>query len=99
MSRSCPGNEDRLYGEEIGLLEAEGYDFELADACLIAIDASRMISTDTQRHLREILDADALMEELTHQIIVSTGPNNPAHVHRCEALVRNLRTHLRSRNS
>lgn len=29
------GNEDRLYGEEVSVLEAEGYDFELAGARLI----------------------------------------------------------------
>lgn len=54
------GNEDRLYGDEISILEAEGYDFELAGARLIAADASRMISEDTQRRLREVLDSDAL---------------------------------------
>lgn len=93
------GNEDRLYGEEIGILEAEGYDVELAGARLLAIDASRVVSADTQKNLREILDSDALMEELTNQIIVSSGPNEPEHVHRCEALVRTMRMNLKSEGS
>jgi len=93
------GNEERLYGEQIELLEAEGYDFELAGAHLIAIDASLMISADTQKHLREILDSDALMEELTNQIIVSTGPNDPEHVRRCEALVRTMSMNLKPQGS
>lgn len=69
------GNEDRLYGEEINVLEAEGYDFELAGARLIARDASRMVSADTQKRVQEILDSDALMEKLTNQMIVFSVRN------------------------
>jgi predicted nucleotidyltransferase len=85
------GNEDRLFGEDMNILEAEGYDFELAGARLIARDAARVVSVDTQKHLREILHSDALMEELTNQIIVSSPRNDPEHVRRCEMLIRNLR--------
>jgi predicted nucleotidyltransferase len=85
------GNEDRLYGEDMSVLEAEGYDFELAGALLIARDAARVVSADTQKRLREILESDALMEELTNQIIVSSPRNDPEHVRRCEMLIRKLR--------
>lgn len=85
------GNEDRLYGEDMAVLETEGYDFELAGALLIARDAARMISADTQKRLREILESDALMEELTNQIIISSGLNDPEHVRSCEALVGKMR--------
>ena len=85
------GNEDRLFGEDMNVLEAEGYDFELAGARLIAHDAARVVSADTQKRLREILESDALMEELTNQIIVSSPRNDPEHVRRCEMLIRNLR--------
>jgi predicted nucleotidyltransferase len=85
------GNEDRLFGEDMNVLEAEGYDFELAGARLIAHDAARVVSADTQKRLREILESDALMEELTNQIIVSSLRNDPEHVRRCEMLIRNLR--------
>jgi predicted nucleotidyltransferase len=85
------GNEDRLFGEDMNVLEAEGYDFELAGARLIAHDAARLVSADTQNRLREILESDALMEELTNQIIVSSPRNDPEHVRRCEMLIRNLR--------
>ena len=90
------GNEDRLYGEEMNLLEAEGYDFELAGARLIAFDASRTVSADTRTRLREILESEALMEELTNQIIVSSGRNDPEHVRRCEALIDKMRVQFRS---
>lgn len=69
------GNEDRLYGEEVSVLEAEGYDFELAGARLIASDAALVVSADTHNRLREILESDALMEELTNQMIVSSPRN------------------------
>jgi predicted nucleotidyltransferase len=85
------GNEDRLFGEDMDVLEAEGYDFELAGARLIARDAARMVSSDTQKRLREILESDALMEELTNQIIVSSPRNDPEDSRRCEMLIRNLR--------
>jgi predicted nucleotidyltransferase len=88
------GNEDRLFGEDMNVLEAEGYDFELAGARLIAHDAARVVSADTQKRLREILESDALMEELTNQIIVSSPRNDPEHVRRCEMLIRNLREGL-----
>jgi predicted nucleotidyltransferase len=85
------GNEDRLYGEDVSVLEAEGYDFELAGASLIARDAARVVSADTQKRLREILESDALMEELTNQIILASLRNDPEHVRRCEMLIRKLR--------
>lgn len=49
------------------------------------------VSADTQKRLREILESDALMEELTNQIIVSSGLNDPEHVRSCEALVSKMR--------
>jgi predicted nucleotidyltransferase len=90
------GNEDRLFSEEIDLLEAEGYDVELTGARLIARDATRTVSADTRKHLREILESDALMNDLTNQIIVSSGRNDSEHVTRCEALVRKMRAEFRS---
>jgi hypothetical protein len=48
------GNEHRLYGEELNVLEAEGYDFELAGARLIGHDAARVISPDTRNRVRAI---------------------------------------------
>jgi predicted nucleotidyltransferase len=85
------GNEDRLFGEDMNVLEAEGYDFELAGARLIGRDAARLASSDTQKRLREILESDALMEELTNQIIVSSLRNDPEHLGRCKMLIRDLR--------
>jgi predicted nucleotidyltransferase len=85
------GNEDRLYGEELSVLEAEGYDFELAGAQLVGRDAARIISEDTKKRARDILESDSQMEDLTNQIIVSSVRNDPEYVRRCELLVTRLR--------
>ena len=85
------GNEDRLYGEEVGLLEAEDYDVELAGARLLARDSARMVSTDTKERARKILLSDAQMKQLTNDIILASSRSDADHVLRCEQLVRNLR--------
>jgi predicted nucleotidyltransferase len=85
------GNEDRLYGAEVNVLEAEGYDFELAGARLIGRDAAGVISEDTRKRVRDILESDPQMEELTNQIIVSSMRNDPEYLRRCELLVSKLR--------
>ena len=85
------GNEDRLYGEELNLLEAEGYDFELAGARLLGRDAAGVISEDTKKRARDILESDSQIEELTNQIIISSLDMDPERVHRCELLISKLR--------
>jgi predicted nucleotidyltransferase len=85
------GNEDRLFGDELNVLEAEGYDLELAGALLIGRDAAGVIAEDTRRRVRDILESDLLMEELTNQIIVSSTRSDPEHFSSCELLVRRLR--------
>lgn len=85
------GNEHRLYGEHIDLLEAEGYDFEFAGARLIGRDAAHVISQDTRNRARAILESDSQMEELCNQIIGSSVRSDPEHFRKCELLVGKLR--------
>jgi len=85
------GNEDRLYGEELNVLEAEGYDFELAGASLIGHDAALVISPDTRNRVRDILQSEPLMAELTNQIIVLSIRNDSEYIRRQESLVSKLR--------
>jgi len=85
------GNEDRLYGEELKILEAEGYDFELAGARLVGRDAARVISPDTRSRARAILESEALMTELVNQIVVLSVRSDSEHIRRCEMLVSKLR--------
>lgn len=85
------GNEDRLYSEALNILEAEGYDVEIAGARLLGGDAAAVVSTDTRRLVRDILESDRQMEELINQIIMMSMRNDPEHVRRCKLLVSKLR--------
>jgi predicted nucleotidyltransferase len=85
------GNEDRLFGEALNILEAEGYDVEIAGARLLGWDAAAVISADTRGRVRDILASDRQMEELTNQIIVVSARNDPEHARRCEILMKKLR--------
>jgi len=85
------GNEDRLYGEALNILEAEGYDVEIAGARLLGGDAAVVVSADTRRRVRDILESDREMEDLTNHIIMVSARHNPKHVRRCELLVSKLR--------
>jgi predicted nucleotidyltransferase len=85
------GNEDRLYGEALHILEAEGYDVEIAGARLLGGDAAAAVSEDTKRRARDILGSDREMEELTNQIVVVSTRTDLDHVRRCELLVSKMR--------
>jgi predicted nucleotidyltransferase len=85
------GNEDRLYGEAVDVLEAEGFDFETAGARLLGQDAAAVLSQDTRRRAAEILTSDKKMEELANQIIAVSARINPEQAQRCELLVNKLR--------
>ena len=58
------GNEDRLYGAEIGVLEAVGYDFDLAGARLLGMDAGRIAAPSTHRQILALLDDPARVDRL-----------------------------------
>lgn len=81
------GNEDRLYGEESEVLEAEGYDFELAGSWLLGRDAAAAIAEDVKTRVRDILESDSQMEELTKHIVVASLHNDEGYARRYESLV------------
>jgi predicted nucleotidyltransferase len=64
------GNEDRLFGEDMDVLEAEGYDFELAGARLIAHDVAR---DDRREDCSPRLDAGADHAENERRAITGVG--------------------------
>lgn len=84
------GNEDRLYVEHLQILEAEGFDVELAGAVLLGVDAARSISASTRNQLRDILDSTDQMEELTTQMIASTSALDRHTAAQCESLIKRL---------
>ena len=50
------GNEDRLYGEHIAILEAEEFNFESAGAVLLGLNAARSVSASTQRTTQPVVE-------------------------------------------
>lgn len=85
------GNEDRLYGDEVRILESENFDFELAGARLIGSDAAHIISAETKRRIGDVLRSDEQMLDLANQIITSSRRSDAEHVRRCELLVAKMR--------
>ena len=85
------GNEDRLYGEHLNLMEAEGFDIERAGARLLGIDAARLTSVDTRTQLRRILESNQTVDQLINHILAASGRTDRQHVMHCEALARAFR--------
>lgn len=61
---SDAGNEDRLYGEESGLLERVEWNTDLAGPRLLGKDAARIISQATQSEVLAVLGDAGVVERL-----------------------------------
>jgi len=61
---AAAGNEDRLYGPEIGVLEVVNYDLDLAGARLLGLDAARIAAVARRREILALLDDPARMDRL-----------------------------------
>ncbi len=58
------GNEDRLYGEEMRLLEFVNYDVDLAGARLLGMDAGRIAAPSTHGQILALFDDPARLDRL-----------------------------------
>jgi predicted nucleotidyltransferase len=58
------GNEDRLYGTEIGVLEVVNYDLDRAGARLLGMDAGRIAAPSTRGQILALLDDPARLDRL-----------------------------------
>jgi predicted nucleotidyltransferase len=58
------GNEDRLYGTEIGVLDVVNYDFDLAGARLLGMDAGRIAAPSTRGQILALFDDPARLDRL-----------------------------------
>jgi predicted nucleotidyltransferase len=58
------GNEDRLYGAEIGVLEVVNYDLDLAGARLLGMDAGRIAAPSTRGQILALFDDAARLDRL-----------------------------------
>jgi predicted nucleotidyltransferase len=67
-SYSEAGNEDRLYGDEISLLEAVGYNIDLAGARLLGKDAARIVAAPTRAQVVALLNDPARRQRLAEDM-------------------------------
>lgn len=67
------GNEDRLYGAEIAVLETAGYDVDLAGPRLLGRDVARISRTATRRILLALLDDGPNLERLSRAMAREMG--------------------------
>ena len=58
------GNEDRLYGAEMGVLEIVNYDVDLAGARLLGMDAGRIAAPATRAQILALLDDPTRLDRL-----------------------------------
>jgi predicted nucleotidyltransferase len=58
------GNEDRLFGAEIQVLESTNYDLDLAGARLLGVDAARIATPATRGFVLDLLDDPVRIERL-----------------------------------
>lgn len=62
------GNLDRLYEQEMALLEAAGFDIDLAGAQLLGRDTARLCHQDTRVRIRALLNSEPLVDQLIVQM-------------------------------
>ncbi|HPX51646.1 MAG TPA: nucleotidyl transferase AbiEii/AbiGii toxin family protein, partial [Deltaproteobacteria bacterium] len=63
------GNEDRLFGPEIDIMEQEGFDLAMAGIRLLGRDMAYMATVDTRKQVMEIL-AEELDDPSNHHLIM-----------------------------
>ena len=63
------GNEDRLYADELPLLEAAEFDIPVAGARLLGKDARRIASQETAASIAKMLANLNLKRELLNQLV------------------------------
>lgn len=88
------GNEDRLYGPEIAVLETLNYDLDLAGPRLLGRDAARITGPPTRNQILALLDdARRLDQLLRHMAPAFRGAEDP--IEKAEALVVQFKAGLR----
>jgi predicted nucleotidyltransferase len=87
------GNTDRLYDREMDLLEALGFDMELAGAELLGRDVADIASSPVMAQIRSLLTSELNRERLLHQMAQTTYAEAASFVERifsgfCRGLLR-----------
>jgi predicted nucleotidyltransferase len=89
------GNTDRLYDHEMELLEAVGFDLELAGAELLGRDVAHVCSQPVLIQIRSLLKSEPDIERLVRQMVQTTYAEAMPMVERtvnsfCRGLLKNM---------
>jgi len=84
------GNEDRLYADELPLLEAAGFDVPIAGAHLLGKDARRIACQETVASIAEILANPNLKRELLNQLVQASPRSDESFAGYCARLLNNF---------
>lgn len=73
MAYADAGNTDRLYENEMDLLEAAGFDMQVAGAALLGHDVAHLCSPSAMAVIRSVLESEDTVERLVdHMVRTST---------------------------
>jgi predicted nucleotidyltransferase len=84
------GNEDRLYTDELPLLEAAGFDVAIAGARLLGKDARHIASPETSASISKMLADPNLQRELLNQLVQTSPRLDESFADYCTLLLDNF---------
>jgi predicted nucleotidyltransferase len=84
------GNEERLYTDEVQLLEAVGFDTATAGARLLGKDARRICSAETAASVAKVLNDTSLKQELLNQMVQGGARTDDFFAAHCALLLDNF---------
>jgi len=84
------GNEDRLYADELPLLEAAGFDVPIAGARLLGKDARHIASPETSANIAKMLADPNLQRELLNQLVQTSPRSDESFADYCTLLLDNF---------
>ena len=84
------GNEDRLYADELPILEAAEFDVPIAGARLLGKDARHIASQETSASIARILADPDLKRELLNQLVQTSPRSDQSFADHCALLLDNF---------
>jgi predicted nucleotidyltransferase len=84
------GNEDRLYADELPILEAAEFDVPIAGARLLGKDARHIASPETSASIAKMLADPGLRRELLNQLVQTSPRSDRSFADHCTLLLDNF---------
>ena len=84
------GNEDRLYADELPILEAAEFDVPIAGARLLGKDARHIASQETLASIAKMLADPDLKRELLNQLVQTSPRSDQSFANHCTLLLDNF---------